>query len=991
MNRSLCFPSRYLLLLLCCCVATATAGERTPIPTPPGGGEGVSLGVEDMKFPVSGVFECDLDANRRLPDQFPSLVQLLGEQKGLDDIGGDDVRVTQHDNHLHDCSMDIDSNGDIYIAVEYYDATTNWGIWIFRSQDGGDTWDDWGEIEDAGFHVEYQSPSLHVAEGNSDRCFVAFSKTDLGVTTVCVAGSDLALATGDFSTEVVVMDNASWEYFHPCLTSDATSYSDYYLYLVAWGYESDGGDICFARSITFGVSFEAEYLIASIVGTDRDYQNPWVSYGYGGFVHVGWQFSSRDGGFDSATRYRRADNFANGGLGAWGAIQYLTGSGDEVWDDDHYIAASLSTNQVLIGFSRRINGGAAVTNPGILASANAGTTFTEVTIPGGLWFVDGLEQQPSTLDWILTGGRPHKGVQRASADDVTTWGPVEILADTDYWSGYAHEDGLALDPTHSDRIAFAWTHGEYTTDDSLMFDAEWRADPGYPNLEDGFPLDLPAQPISPPALVDLGGDSDLEIVFSDVAGNIQVIQADGTNLPGWPVNVGVPLADGPVAVGNLDGNQLYVVAGTADDHVYAYLADGTLADGWPYDIGLTESAYVSIGALGGPFPRTVVVCAGNRLRWVSHHGITPPGATGWNTGATYPAGPAAIGDIDGDGVSEAVVGFNTAVFAFNMQTTTVILSHAMGVEISDALTLGDFDLNGDVEIVVPTMVGDLYLLEGDGAAFPGTWPFSSSTGSQLTSGAIADCLGNDEPEIAVAAKEYTVHMVYHHGGQHSGYPVENNGWYIYPAPIMGRVDDTASDVVIGTRGYRGWAWRNSGGLISGWPKLLENHIYESPAMGDIDNDGSSEIVFLTLDQLVIVDVNNTPHADYKTWPMYGHDPQRTGCSDCPEDVTTAVPGDDSGVTRVSFAPPSPNPATNSAVFSFAVPVRAQVLLELYDLRGYRIRSIHKQEMAAGKHLVTWDGRDQSGKRLSSGHYLARLQVRGPGLDQRLTRKITILR
>ena len=162
-------------------------------------------------------------------------------------------------------------------------------------------------------------------------------------------------------------------------------------------------------------------------------------------------------------------------------------------------------------------------------------------------------------------------------------------------------------------------------------------------------------------------------------------------------------------------------------------------------------------------------------------------------------------------------------------------------------------------------------------------------------------------------------------------------------------------------------------------------------MGDIDLDGRSEIVYLTTNRLIILDVNQMTAAPVDSWPMYGHDPQRTGCADCPEDLVTEVVADESLVTRVHFAGPSPNPIAGSTVFSFAVPVRAQVKLDVFDLRGRRITSILKDEVIAGRHTVGWNGRDRQGRPLASGQYLARLKVRGPGVNQQMTRKISLIR
>jgi hypothetical protein len=101
--------------------------------------------------------------------------------------------------------------------------------------------------------------------------------------------------------------------------------------------------------------------------------------------------------------------------------------------------------------------------------------------------------------------------------------------------------------------------------------------------------------------------------------------------------------------------------------------------------------------------------------------------------------------------------------------------------------------------------------------------------------------------------------------------------------------------------------------------------------------------------------------------------------------------ENTGITRVSFAPPSPNPIAGRAIFSFAIPVRAQVRLEIFDVRGARVTTVFRQEVAPGEHLIGWGGCDDAGRDLAGGQYLARLRVHGPGLKNELVRKVTILR
>ena len=180
---------------------------------------------------------------------------------------------------------------------------------------------------------------------------------------------------------------------------------------------------------------------------------------------------------------------------------------------------------------------------------------------------------------------------------------------------------------------------------------------------------------------------------------------------------------------------------------------------------------------------------------------------------------------------------------------------------------------------------------------------------------------------------------------------------------------------------------------NGWPEELSWRANLSPAMGDIDLDGSNEIVLLTEGVVNVFDVNNPVSDELSTWAMYGHDPQRTGCADCPEDLVTGIdPDSPTGtITRVSFAGPTPNPVSGMTQFAFAVPARATVKLEIIDLRGRRIFTVFQEEMESGSQVVTWDGQDSNGELVASGQYFARLQVRGPGMNELITRKVVVVR
>lgn len=72
----------------------------------------------------------------------------------------------------------------------------------------------------------------------------------------------------------------------------------------------------------------------------------------------------------------------------------------------------------------------------------------------------------------------------------------------------------------------------------------------------------------------------------------------------------------------------------------------------------------------------------------------------------------------------------------------------------------------------------------------------------------------------------------------------------------------------------------------------------------------------------------------------------------------------------------PNPFNPHTTLRFDLPVGGSVRLEVYDVRGRRVRSLVDAELAPGRHEAVWDGRDQAGRAMASGSYFARLSASG---------------
>jgi hypothetical protein len=76
----------------------------------------------------------------------------------------------------------------------------------------------------------------------------------------------------------------------------------------------------------------------------------------------------------------------------------------------------------------------------------------------------------------------------------------------------------------------------------------------------------------------------------------------------------------------------------------------------------------------------------------------------------------------------------------------------------------------------------------------------------------------------------------------------------------------------------------------------------------------------------------------------------------------------------SLLPPAPNPFNPRTTLSFSVAEAGPVSLLVYDTRGALLRRLVDGTMAPGFYERAWDGRDDAGRLMATGVYLARLQT-----------------
>jgi hypothetical protein len=334
-----------------------------------------------------------------------------------------------------------------------------------------------------------------------------------------------------------------------------------------------------------------------------------------------------------------------------------------------------------------------------------GDTYPELVAAG--WDDVGSSRDPAYEVWAW------------NADDgtvvdgwpVTTAGPCWASANLADLSG----DGLdeVVIPCFDGKL-YVWRH-----DGTELIDGD--NDPA----TDGVFASLHASfAFASAAIADIDNDHALEILCGSRSDSVYCWNADGTYVPGWPVDLGADVRT-TIAVGDVDGDGgVDVVAGTTNDEVYLLDASGVAFPNWPRTVVLDS------GGTAGDFPPSPALA--NLDARDEDLEIVVPGADGslhvftWE-GDELPGWPQefdtrnnaspAVGDVDGDADMEILIGsYNeAAVFAFHEDGTVVDgWPIATGAEVWSTPTLADLDGDGDVEVVLSGMDRTLYNWDCDG-------------------------------------------------------------------------------------------------------------------------------------------------------------------------------------------------------------------------------------------------------------------------------------
>jgi hypothetical protein len=408
-----------------------------------------------------------------------------------------------------------------------------------------------------------------------------------------------------------------------------------------------------------------------------------------------------------------------------------------------------------------------------------------------------------------------------------------------------------------------------------------------------------------------------EFVFNSAY--IHLRSADGTELPGWPVETVSYLGSTTpkIAVGDIDvsseGKEVVVVAAYEVDpghlatRVYLFNNDGALITGWYKEFdNYYDFSYPLVADIDTSYPgdEIILMIKGYLHVWHKDGTYAANWPYKWPSTEKEVANTPAVADIDGDGELEiAVVLRDGNVTIFNPDKTILSgwpqdITDIVAGDLIDPI-LGDIDRDGSIEIITGEGFCPFrfHIFENDGTAFS-RWPMVEiNVPTPEETVALADIDPDiNGLEIIFTHKRYltinpAVHVYYLDGNLLDGFPYELADSTYVSGPTVANIDADDEPEVLFFGHFetfpeiynypRLYAVNPDGSSVSGFPINFEmlDTVANEPLIYDIDGDNSTNLIinyYTAISATIFVgygrtlvwdlDIDEKPRLSY--WPTF---------------------------------------------------------------------------------------------------------------------------
>jgi len=332
---------------------------------------------------------------------------------------------------------------------------------------------------------------------------------------------------------------------------------------------------------------------------------------------------------------------------------------------------------------------------------------------------------------------------------------------------------------------------------------------------------------------------------------------------GWPKTISADVHQS-VVVADLDNDGFNEIIFTAWQpfSVYVYKYTGQIYNRfWPKIFSRNSGSAPTVADLDGDSDLEIIVGSDYIYAW-HHDGKTVFGFPTPATSSTGYAAPPAVGDLTGDGIPEITAGNADCEFyvwdnhgnVLNGFPKTYSYPAKGSCSVIFTPAIGDIDLDGINEVIVPVDNYHVYAYNADGSIVSGNWDFLPDYGNISSDITLGDVDNDGILEVLFIARPlqggYYPEILNHDTSSVAGWPPLN---IINKSPgglVMGDLDnDGKLEVVTGNQFTNDpaavYVWEGESGQIkNGWPVVLSlnDNFMRNMILGDVNGDGNVDII-----------------------------------------------------------------------------------------------------------------------------------------------------